>query len=68
MLAPEWRRIVRRAWSFRFMLLAAVFGTLEVILPFYADSLPRGLFAALTLVAILGGLISRVIAQKDFNA
>lgn len=49
------------------MALAAIFGTAEVVLPMYADSLPRGPFAGLVLVSILGGLISRFVAQKGLN-
>ena len=63
-LASEWKCIVQKAWSFRFMVLAGVFTTAETVLPYFTDLIPRGVFTVLTLVAVTGGLISRVIAQK----
>jgi hypothetical protein len=62
---PEWKTIAKKAWSFRFMVLAGLLTTAEVLLPLYTDILPRGLFAILTLVAVTGGLIARIVVQKD---
>jgi hypothetical protein len=64
--ASDWQRIVRKAWSFRLMLLASVFTTAEAILPLFMDAIPRGLFAMLTLLSVTGGMIARLVAQKDF--
>lgn len=64
---PEWKNILKRAWSVRFMLLASVFIGAEAIVPLFVDALPRGVFAALTFVSIIFGTISRVIVQKDFD-
>lgn len=67
MLAPNWKRILKKAWSIRLMLLAGVLTGCEAILPLFVDVLPRGIFAVLSMVAITGGLVARVVAQKGMN-
>lgn len=66
-LIEDWKRIVRKAWSFRLMVLAAILSGAEVVLPLFMDSLPRGLFAVLSFVAVGGGLVARIVAQKGFE-
>lgn len=66
-IVPDWREILRRAWSVRLMLLAGLLSGVEVMLPFYADALPRGLFASLTVAAVAGALIARVVAQRGIR-
>lgn len=66
-LNPEWKRIARKAWSFRLMGLAGMFTTVEAVLPLFMDKFPRGVFALLTLVFVTGGMIARVIAQRGFD-
>ena len=43
-LLDDWRRVLRRAWSIRFSLLAAAFTAAEVVVPLFGDVLPRGAF------------------------
>ena len=47
------------------MLLAGVLSAIEVILPFFQDSFPRGLFATLSGVSVGAAFIARLVAQKD---
>lgn len=65
-LLTHWRRIVRKAWSFRLVALAALLSTCEMILPLFVDALPRHLFSILSLLAITGAMIARLVAQKEF--
>ena len=65
-LAYDWRRIVKRAWSFRLNALAFLFGGAEIVLPLFIDDMPRYLFAILSLIALGGSMWARVIKQKDF--
>ena len=67
-LADDWRKIVRKAWSFRLIALSAVFTGLEVAMPFLDGVLPveRGVFAALAGVTSALALIARIMAQQDF--
>ena len=64
-LYENWRDILRKAWSVRFMILAAVLSAVEVVLPFFQDHFPRGLFAALSGAAVAAAFVARLVAQKD---
>ena len=64
-LYPNWREILRRAWSIRFMLLAGALSAVEVALPFFADQFPRGTFAALSRLAVGAAFVARLVAQRD---
>lgn len=63
MLLPNWRRVMRYAWSVRFAVLAGLFSGLEIILPLFVDTIPRGPFAILSLVAAVAGAVARVVPQ-----
>ena len=60
---PDWKRILRYAWSVRYTALAAVLIGIEVILPLFADDLPRNLFAALSFAAAVAAVLARVLIQ-----
>lgn len=64
-LYGNWKDILKRAWSVRFMLLAGVLSAVEVILPFFEDRFPRGLFASLSGIAVGAAFVARLVAQKD---
>jgi hypothetical protein len=64
-LLPDWRAILRRAWSIRLMLLAAVLSGVEVVLPLFAHLFPHGTFAALSFLAVAAALVARLVAQKS---
>lgn len=66
-LYPNWRDILRRAWSMRLMAAAFALTAVEVALPFFAGELPRGLFAALSGVAVGGAFVARLIAQRGLD-
>lgn len=65
-LIANWKLILKKAWSVRLMLIAAVLSGIEVALPFFADSIPRGPFALLSFVAVALAFVARLVAQKDF--
>ena len=66
-LAPDYRHIVRKAWSVRLMVVAGLLTGCEAILPMYQASIPRGTFAVLSMIAICGGLVARIMAQKNMG-
>lgn len=66
-LDARWRDILRKAWSIRLMLLAGLFTGCEAVLPLYQEAIPRGTFAVLSMLAITGGLIARIVAQKGLG-
>lgn len=61
---PNWKELIRRAWSIRFLVLAGILSGLEVILPYFSDEIPRNLFAALSFVAVSAAFVARLVAQK----
>jgi hypothetical protein len=63
-LNPEWRAILKRAWSIRFMALAAILSGLEVAVPILFVDLPRNLFALLSFVSVAAAFVARLVAQK----
>ena len=66
-LHENWRLILKRAWSIRMMLLAGLLSGAEVVVPLFADSMPRGLFAVLSFASAAGALVARIVAQPKVN-
>lgn len=66
-LSDDWKEVLRKAWSIRFIILAGVLSGLEVALPYFATLMPRGTFAALSSVAIGAAFIARLVAQKGLK-
>ena len=62
-LGTNWRVIVRKAWSFRLGAVAALLSGAEVIVPLFADAMPRGAFAVLSFVTVVAAMVARLIAQ-----
>jgi len=63
-LYDNWREIIRRSWSLRFIILAGMLSGCEIALPLFADQIPRNLFAALSFAAVSAAFIARLVAQK----
>lgn len=66
-LYDNWKELVKKAWSIRFMILAGIFSAIEAILPLFYDLFSRGTFAVLSGIAIVLAFVSRLIAQKDVD-
>lgn len=64
-LYDNWKTIVRKAWSVRFMAAAGVLSGVEVALPFFQDAFPRGTFAALSGAFVGAAFVARLVAQKE---
>lgn len=68
-LAYNWRDIMTKAWSFRFIILAALLSGFEVALPILREAIeplglvPTGVFAGLSFIATAAAGIARIIAQ-----
>lgn len=61
----EWRRVLRHAWSVRFIILAVALSGVEAALPFLDGILPvsPGTFALLSFLATGAALAARFVAQ-----
>ena len=66
-LLPDWRDILRRAWSIRLMLLAGLLSGCEAILPLFSDSIPvpRWASSLIVLAVIAAAFVTRLLAQRQ---
>ena len=64
-LYDNWKDIVRRAWSVRFMIIAGLLSGAEVALPYFQGVLPSGTFAALSGIFVGAAFVARLVAQKE---
>ena len=62
-LKPDWKAILMKAWSIRLAALAAVLNGAEVVVPLFADSVPRNLFALLSFITVVAAMVARIVAQ-----
>lgn len=66
-LLPEWKWLVRKAWSIRLVVLAGLLSGCEVVLPLFVDTLPRNVFAVLSMLAAIGAGVARVMSQPKME-
>lgn len=69
MLNKDWKKIFMKAWSVRFMLLAALFSALEVGFPMlegYID-IPHNLFTFVSMFFTAAAFVARFYSQKAFK-
>lgn len=68
-LLPNWKRILRKAWSIRLILLAGFFTALEFTLPYLPAFaiVPDRIFAGLAFIITMAALVARLVAQKDIE-
>lgn len=70
-LLADWKSVLIKAWSVRFIILAGFLSGIEVALqilePAVADSMPKGVFASLSGLATAAALVARVIAQNGIE-
>jgi hypothetical protein len=64
-LYSNWKEILTKAWSIRFMLMAGVLSGIEIVLPLFADQFPRSVFATLSFVFVAAAFVSRLVAQRN---
>lgn len=62
-LLPEWRRILRRAWSVRLALVSAALSTAEGALQYVAPDHASPRFALLAGAVGLAAALARLVAQ-----
>lgn len=67
MLLPDWKRILKRAWSVRLIALAAALTGLEVAMPIIGPYLPwgPGWFALASGLVAMGALVARLMVQSN---
>ncbi|MBX3514754.1 MAG: hypothetical protein KF750_14310 [Xanthobacteraceae bacterium] len=68
-LVPNWRDVLKYAWSVKLILVACALSAIEAALPFVPElyMVPRGLFALLTLAIAFAALFARFVAQRSIS-
>jgi len=66
-LIEDWRAVLRRAYSVRFIIAAGIVEGISVILPLFIDKFPRDVFAALSFCFVCGAFVARFVAQKSIH-
>lgn len=66
-LAQDWRRIAKKAWSFRLALLAGALGGVEIALPLFSESFPKHVFLGLSVMTTVGAAVARIVAQPKMQ-
>ena len=66
-LLPNWKTIVRKAWSVRLIIMAGLLSGLEAAMPFIDDQMPRGVFAVTSLLVTGAAFVARILAQKGIR-
>ena len=64
-LLENWRTVLFKAWSVRLGSLAAVFGAIELAMPFFEPVFRPGTFALLSALTALGGVVARIYKQRN---
>jgi len=67
-LAKNWREILKKAWSVRLLMLAAILSAIEAAIPFLTFiPAPQGAFALFSALATGAAFVARLMAQKDLE-
>lgn len=56
--------VLKRSWSVRLLLLAALLSGAEAVLPLLSDAMPHGPFAILSFVTTAAAFVARFVAQS----
>lgn len=66
-LIPDWRRVLRKAWSVKLQALAVVLAGSEAVLPLFTPREPSVLWAGLVFAVVCGALAARFVAQPRMH-
>ncbi|WP_105430398.1 hypothetical protein [Neorhizobium sp. T6_25] len=65
----DWRRVLRRAWSIRLLIIAGILSGIELVLSLPDIQLwldwPPGIFAALSFLATCCAFVARLLVQQE---
>jgi hypothetical protein len=64
-MLPDWKDVLRRAWSVRLMVLAFVATLAEALWPIFAPDFDFRFAGVVSAVLIAAAFVARLMAQKD---
>jgi hypothetical protein len=69
LLVQNWRRVLKRAWSIRLMMIAGLLSGLEAALPLLGGlyAIPPGILPAVSGLTVTAAFVTRLLAQKDMK-
>ncbi len=67
LLIQDAKKVLRKAWSVRFMALAAVLAGCEAVLPLFTPREPSVLWALVTFGVVCAALFARFVAQPKMH-
>lgn len=63
-LLENHKRILKKSWSIKWAAAAAIFSGAEVILPLFADVIPRNTFAIISFICVAAAIWTRLLTQS----
>lgn len=66
-LVPNWKLILKKAWSIKLWALATLFDAMGMVVPLLTDVMPRSAFMLLALITAAGGIWARLVEQKGLR-
>lgn len=67
-LIPDWRTVLKKAWSLKFNFAAAFLGAAEVFVALFDPTdIPNGMFASMSAVVSMLAFGARLMAQKEIT-
>ncbi|MBR1173903.1 hypothetical protein JQ617_08055 [Bradyrhizobium sp. KB893862 SZCCT0404] len=63
-LIADWQWVLKRSWSVRFMVIAALLSGAETVVPLLSDKIPHGPFAILSFLVTSAAFVARFVAQS----
>jgi len=66
-LLPDWKRVLRRAWSVKFSLLATALTGAAAALPVFMDQVPPTWFLLLCTFVPLAAAVARLVDQPRMH-
>lgn len=66
---PDWKLVLRHAWSVRLIVLAGVLTGAEAVLPLFPGlfALEPGSLALITFAIVMAALVARFVAQQSIS-
>lgn len=62
-LIDNWEKVLKHAWSLRLIIVSGLFSGVEAFLPMWSDTVPRGIFALISLAIAIAAAVSRFVSQ-----
>jgi len=66
-LIDNWKRVLRYGWSIRLIVLAGLLQGLDMALPYFDSTVPKGWFGIVSLIVTAAAFITRIVAQPKVH-